>query len=313
MKQEPWRFQDEIKNEVVVVFTRQCGLDLQAIGIFKFSLTLECNRFKLNRIFSWTVDDMKQLFRKLIYILLDKTFGNRRGVNIVLLYHSINRDIPQGISKKEFKNQLEFLRDHFDRFSTVNQLKKDNQYQVNEVFVTFDDGYLDNFRHAKPLLDEFNIPATFFISTKYLGGTFPASAEDIPMMNSDQIRKLSHAGHEIASHTVSHPKLPTLSDQEIKKELSKSQERLKKITSDPITSFAYPSGQYDERIIEILKDSHYERAFTTQEKIVDSDDSIWELPRVSINNQITGSAFSVKTSNALFYLNKFKQWQWFKI
>lgn len=94
---------------------------------------------------------------------------------LILMYHRVTElgTDPWGLAihPKNFEEQLEVLKTH----GIPIQLAELNQilYSVGDlrsrVIVTFDDGYADNFYHAKPLLEKYNIPATFFIATAGIG------------------------------------------------------------------------------------------------------------------------------------------------
>ncbi len=104
-----------------------------------------------------------------------RRFRNRfRPTALVLLYHRII-DLPSDpqllcVTKKHFAEHLEVLK----KRANVISLKHLNQNLHNQnligrsVVVTFDDGYADNFHNAKPLLEQFDIPATVFVASGYL-------------------------------------------------------------------------------------------------------------------------------------------------
>lgn len=89
---------------------------------------------------------------------------------LVLLYHrvaSLSSDpLMLSVTPDHFRAQLRYLKEHFPllRFEDDwSQVKKPS------VVITFDDGYADNLTEALPILEELEIPATFFISTGTLG------------------------------------------------------------------------------------------------------------------------------------------------
>lgn len=98
-----------------------------------------------------------------------EVFPSNQHVN-VLLYHRV-AEVPKddwniAVSPHHFREQMSFLVNHYpivrlgDDWSRISQ---------PSVVVTFDDGYRDNYEHALPVLEEFGIPATFFVSTGLLG------------------------------------------------------------------------------------------------------------------------------------------------
>ncbi len=102
------------------------------------------------------------------YYQLKKRFTKRA---IVLMYHRISEpDIDPwelAVSPSNFEQQLQLLKRNFKLCSIpdiVTNLQK-ARIRENCVALTFDDGYLDNFVNAMPLLEKYNIPATFFIPT----------------------------------------------------------------------------------------------------------------------------------------------------
>lgn len=106
------------------------------------------------------------------------------------------------------------------------------------VALTFDDG--PNSCYTPQVLDvlyEQQVPATFFLVGKNFAGNEPL------------IKEMAASGHEIESHTFSHPDLTTLNAQQIQQELLQSEVELKKILPD--YTFRYvrpPYGRYTEKV-----------------------------------------------------------------
>jgi len=103
------------------------------------------------------------------------------GQNMVriLLYHRVN-DTPLveasisdrlTVSVEKFRKQMEYVAGNFNvmSFSEFGERRKYSEaIPEKTVILTFDDGYLDNYNFAFPILKEFKIPATIFLATDYI-------------------------------------------------------------------------------------------------------------------------------------------------
>jgi peptidoglycan/xylan/chitin deacetylase (PgdA/CDA1 family) len=96
---------------------------------------------------------------------------------IVLMYHRIADLLPDpfelAVSPLNFEEQLQVLKNNFSVLSVnefVGQLHK-RSYSSNSVCITFDDGYADNYYTARPLLEKYKCPATFYIATEFTNKT----------------------------------------------------------------------------------------------------------------------------------------------
>ncbi len=95
---------------------------------------------------------------------------------IILLYHRVADATfdPQllCVSPKHFAEQMEILRAAFrpNSLRTLSERKLLNLWPPRTVVVTFDDGYADNLVNAKPILQQYDIPATVFVTTEFIGG-----------------------------------------------------------------------------------------------------------------------------------------------
>jgi peptidoglycan/xylan/chitin deacetylase (PgdA/CDA1 family) len=100
-------------------------------------------------------------------------FTNR---SIVLMYHrvaTVEIDPWQlCVSEKNFEEHLQVLQDY--RLTSVDALLKglaNKKVESKGITITFDDGYKDNYDVAKPLLQKYNCPATFFITSGAVDST----------------------------------------------------------------------------------------------------------------------------------------------
>ena len=113
----------------------------------------------------------------MIRSILSKISNRIKGVAIILMYHRIcDLEIdPWGLSvnSDNFEQQLLVLKRKFNVISLTELVERLNQKKSlkNCVCITFDDGYLDNYLNAKPLLEKYNCPATFFIPTYFIGSS----------------------------------------------------------------------------------------------------------------------------------------------
>jgi peptidoglycan/xylan/chitin deacetylase (PgdA/CDA1 family) len=104
-------------------------------------------------------------------------------------------------------------------------------------------------------------------------------AKDIPaiMMRSSQVRELLNCGIIVGSHTMTHPNLCKMSDEDAWEELKTSKQELEKLTGIESRHFSYPNPfsqpHCDERVISLVKKAGYETAVT----------SLWGRCSVSVN------------------------------
>lgn len=108
--------------------------------------------------------------------------------------------------------------------------------------LTFDDGYEGNAYTALPILDQYNLPSTHCYLTEY-----PTQAKV------DSIMAFVNSGHEICSHTVSHPYSTQLSIAELTYELTESKRYLESVTGLPVQNFVTPYGDHNQTVINEVK------------------------------------------------------------
>jgi peptidoglycan/xylan/chitin deacetylase (PgdA/CDA1 family) len=131
--------------------------------------------------------------------------------------------------------------------------------QKATVCVTFDDGYLDNWRDAAPILDRYGIPATFFVTTGYLGTSrrFHWDIRDgiiAPMMDWDHASALAATGHEIGAHTRTHPDLgKPMPVESLEDEIVGSADDIECRLGFRPKSFAFPFGRWENMLPAVVE------------------------------------------------------------
>ncbi len=136
------------------------------------------------------------------------------------------------------------------------------------VHVTFDDAFT-SVRNALPVLERTGAKATVFACTGYAVNGRPLTVAELDgepgaeleTMTWDDLRDLVERSIEVSSHTVSHPHLPRLSDDELAAELRDSRQQLEDELCRPCTVLAYPFGDCDDRVRAAARAAGYEVAF----------------------------------------------------
>jgi peptidoglycan/xylan/chitin deacetylase (PgdA/CDA1 family) len=111
------------------------------------------------------------------------------------------------------------------------------------VHVTFDDGEQSQYRHAFPLLAQYNIAATFFVTPGLIGSV-------AKLLGWNQLKDLQNAGHSIQSHGWSHKFLTFCGQQELAYELRASRERLEDRLGRAVNALSAPGGRWNRRVVE---------------------------------------------------------------
>jgi peptidoglycan/xylan/chitin deacetylase (PgdA/CDA1 family) len=156
-----------------------------------------------------------------------------RNSAVVAVFHHIRdgaKNDSLSIGVEMFERYCRFFRQHFKVISLpqlVAKLERRERLQ-RELVITFDDGYLDNFENAAPILERYSLPASFFVVSEWMGSTVVPwwdrdTGIDSQWMTWDQIRSLHRRGFAL-------------------REIAGARESLSARLGAPISTFAYPYG-----------------------------------------------------------------------
>lgn len=189
----------------------------------------------------------------------------------ILMYHWFR---PAGVPSRSRSPQLEMEPELFERqmafldgagYRTVSLERAlglaGAPLPERPVVLTFDDGTLDFWQHARPVLERHGFTATLFVVSGSVGGRSDWDGDlgepARPLMGWDRIRELHAAGFEIGSHTHTHRPLTDLGDADARSELDRSFRVLAEELGDPPKFLAYPRGSYDTRHKRLAREAGY--------------------------------------------------------
>ncbi len=213
----------------------------------------------------------------------------------ILMYHHIGSLPPRAdllrrgltVSAANFGRQMSYLKE--SGFHPVSQtalfeaLFGNKPLPDQPVVISFDDGYLDNFTQALPILESDNFAATFNIITAKVGIK--------GFMSWNQILELQFTGMDIGSHTVDHQDLSILGGPGVRHELIDSEQTLASHLGHPVYWLCYPSGAYNARVIAVAREAGYLLATTTHPGAYQSSAEPFELHRLRVRNDTTLTEF----------------------
>ncbi|MDX6575615.1 MAG: hypothetical protein QOE96_1568 [Blastocatellia bacterium] len=239
---------------------------------------------------------------------------NRRKVTI-LSYHSIiEGDQPahadpykQHLPLRLFRQHLDYLQSTCKVISLSDFLKaKRENLRLPDysVVLTFEDGFEDFYTVAAREFHERKLAAAVFVITDRAYGHLPPNGESF--LSWPQVQELAASGIEIGSHTCSHPKLPDIPLEEVRRELADSRSAILEHLSLAHVPLSYPHGCTSESISLLAKSLGYSCAITTTLGPNGRDADVFALTRTTIASDDDLATFAARVSGLTWWMSTLK-------
>lgn len=215
----------------------------------------------------------------------------------ILLYHYIgNNPKPEdtardslSVSPNDFDEQLGYLQKNSYTPITLDTMIAGLYGQVNlppnPVIITFDDGYIDLYLNAYPILQKYHFSAVAFIPTGLIGTSYYA--------NWNQILEMHRSGLiSFQAHSVTHANLASLSAGELKYELFESKKALESKLGVPVNFIAYPYGISSPQVLTSAREAGYIGGVGTWYSNIVSEGVLLNMPRIRVGGQMPISTFT---------------------
>lgn len=215
----------------------------------------------------------------------------------VLNYHKVD-DYNHALSilPSEFEEQIKYLYENGYHTITpddlINHLKYGSPLPSRPILITFDDGYLDNYLNAYPVLKKYNFTATIFIVTDLVG-------KDPRFMTWEQVREMQDSGFVFGSHTVHHVAMTSIPIEQVENELIQSRDEISRNLGNVPRYFAYPTGAYNLEIEKIVRNTGYTAAFTIRYGQAGPNSDLYAIERIPIfKSSHTFRSFAIRLHGA---------------
>jgi len=185
------------------------------------------------------------------------------------------------ISSKLLEKDIKYLISHnykIVKLSTLVKRIENNESVKNYVVFTIDDSFKSFYKNGIPIFKKYNVPFTLFV--------YVESAEEHfgDYMTWNQLKQTQKYG-ELGIHSWAHPHLAKLSNEGIKKDTLKAIEVFKKNMGYVPNMYAYPYGEYNDRVKNII--SKYFKVICNQNPgAVNKNSPIDDLDRIAITGDV---------------------------
>ena len=213
--------------------------------------------------------------------------------NVFLMYHELELPgrppcqsdpgyVRYILTKTDFAAQMQAIHDSGSTGISVGAALREPQTAA--VVITFDDGCETDLLAAAPILQQFNFGATFYVTSGFLGQR--------GYLSPVQLRDLSALGFEIGCHSMNHPYLPDLSDNELRREVVTAKLDLEQIIGDHVNHFSCPGGQFDNRVLKLARDAGYKSLANSEIHANNEHTDPFSLGRVAVMRGVPLSTFA---------------------
>lgn len=189
------------------------------------------------------------------------------------------------VAPERFESHLRYLQEHGYRTVTLDDLLAflagGAALPARPVILTFDDGYVDNYTAAYPLLRKYGMVGHFFIISDFV------NQGRAGYMTWPQIEEMAAAGQRIGSHSRDHPDLKGKTVDYLVWQALGGLEAIQEHTGSHPRWISYPAGSYDDQAIAVYKSAHYWGGLSTEQGATHTLAQIFALKRVRVRGAHT--------------------------
>lgn len=216
----------------------------------------------------------------------------------IFMYHFVRDDTgdyeyPENMVKPNtLREQLQYLKDNGFETIYISDLENIQSYS-KPVALTFDDGWQDFYINAFPIFKEFNMKSTLYVITGLVGTPGYCTL--------DELKELKASGIvDIQCHTVTHPRLATLSDAKIVQEIEESKKYLKDNLDIDSDTICYPYGSFNNKVITLSKNAGYKYGLAMDGGVyyTNKHKDIYSIPRIYANRSMSLNTFANYCKNS---------------
>jgi len=205
-----------------------------------------------------------------------QTARNWRGIRF-LCYHSVVNDKRElnpvlekfSVTTEEFRSHIKYFVEAGISIISINSatalLERGVARKGRYACFTFDDGDMNQYTIAWPILKEFGVPAHFFLVSTRIGKSFTSISGGRKwtrtFMGKEELSALVREGGTLGSHGRTHSALTRLEPDMLFSEIKRSKDEMEDMLGEDICTFAYPSALYNDVAIHAIQQAGYQFAF----------------------------------------------------
>lgn len=167
----------------------------------------------------------------------------------ILMYHNVSDDKDSKgltISNNKLEEQFHYLKEEGYTTYHFSELENKTAIESKSVIITFDDVTVNQLVYAVPLLEKYDLKASFFIPFGYIGNVDLWNSGKEKIMSIDQLKELD-SRIELGLHSFAHQKYAALTEAEINSDFSKCFEVIQQNSLKVYDALAYPYGNYPKK------------------------------------------------------------------
>lgn len=203
----------------------------------------------------------------------------------VFVYHRFddNRHKSTNTSIKELEKEFQYFKDNGYKVVKLSQviekLKKKEEIPDNWIVLTIDDAYKSFYKNGLPIFKKYNYPFALYVYVEATNGKYG------DFMDWKMVKDAAKYG-EIGLHSYAHPHLTRLTPEEVHADTKKAYDIfVKKMGFEP-KSYAYPYGEYNDKVSAELKKFNFDVLLNQTTGTVNSESNALDMHRIALVGEV---------------------------
>ncbi|RXJ84044.1 polysaccharide deacetylase family protein [Arcobacter sp. CECT 8985] len=203
----------------------------------------------------------------------------------VFVYHRFGdtKHSSTNTTLKELKKEFDYFKKNNYKVVKLSQIvekiKQNKSVPDNWVALTIDDSYKSFYKNGLPLFKEYNYPFSLYV---YVKATQKGYGD---FMTWDEIKDASKYG-EIGLHSYSHPHLTQISLENVRKDTKKSFEIFEEKLGFKPKSYAYPYGEYNEKVKKVIKSFNFKYILNQNTGTITKKTDVYDINRIALVGKV---------------------------